>query len=215
MSHRGEQRGNPASWRRPLLLWPLAWFLTGAGMMLGDVTSEPSRGPLWVALALGCLGWGAAGARSAPGEGAAWQLPLGVAWAAIFASSLPAGIRWARLIEDGGGVGFEGLVAAIGLGGAVGGLLTGIATAGREDRAGRLARGLGAAAVFGVLFLFGAYAGTLASYLLVDAVEAILGGLLGETAALALGFGLGWSVGGLAAGTAEVVVRARPPAAAS
>ena len=123
-------------------------------------------------------------------------------------------MRWAELAEDGGGAGFEGLVVAFGLGGAVGGLLSAISPPARRDRrAALLARGLGAAAVFGVLFLIGAYVGTLGSYFLADAVEGLLGGLIGETAALALGFGIGWALGGLAAGAAAVVAQAAPDTA--
>lgn len=197
-----------------MLLWPLGWFLTGTGLMLGDVYGEPSRGPLWLPLLLGGLGWGGAGGLAEPGDGTA-RVPRGLAWAAIFAATLLGGMRWAGLVEDGGGAGFEGLVAAFGLGGAAGGLLTGMSAPAGSRRPGRVARGFSAAATYGVLFLIGAYLGTLASYLVADAVEGILGGLVGETAALALGFGLGWALGGLAAGAAAVIARAPARRAAS
>ena len=195
-----------------MVLWPLAWFVLGVGLMIGDVYSEPRRGPLWVPLVLGALGWGAAGGYSAPGRQASWRRPLGLAWALLFPASLLTGMRWAELVEYAlGGAGFEGLVAALGLGGAIGGLLTGVSMpAGRQ--AARWRRGAGALALFGALFLIGACAGTLGSYVLADLVEGLLGGLLGEPAALALGFGLGWAVGGLAAGAAATAMQAEPAA---
>lgn len=208
-----DQVGTPVGWRRPMVIWPLAWFLMGVGMMVGDVYSEPRHGPLWAALALGAVGWGAAGGYSGPcgpRNPATWRPSLGLAWALLFCAGLVAGMRSAELVEYAlGGAGFEGLAAGLGVGGAVGGLLTGLSTAGAGQRR-SAARGLGALALFGALFLLGAWTGTLGSYFMADLFEALLGWLVGDTVALTLGFGLGWAVGGLAAGAAATAVQAEP-----
>lgn len=191
-----------------MFLWPLAWFLMGIGLLIGDVYSEPRRGPLWAALILGALGWGAAGGCPRSRGRTPWRWPLGLAWTVLFPAALLVGLRWAELAELLGGAGFEGLIAAFALAGALGGLLTGIATPERSRGASRPVLGISAAGLFGVLFLIGSYVGTLGSYLLADLVEGMLGGLLGNTTALALGFGLGWALGGLAAGAAAASIQA-------
>lgn len=208
MAHEVDQPRAPASWRRPMFIWPLAWFVMGVGLMIGDVFSRPPQGPFWVALGLGALGWGAAGGYSGPTDRTSWSWPLGLAWALLFPPSLLVGLRWAEFVEYPlGGPGVLGLGAALGLGGAVGGLLTGISAPNAGLRATTLVRGLIAFAFFGALFFIASCAGMLGCYLLPGLVEGLLGGLLGETAAVKLGFGLGWAVGGLLAGAAVTSTR--------
>src|SRR3954467_1868463 len=48
--------------RHRVLAWTVAWGVAGFGLFVTDIWSDPPRGPLWIAIVLGFLAWGAAGA---------------------------------------------------------------------------------------------------------------------------------------------------------
>ena len=95
--------------------WSVAWLLTGAGTWLSDIYSSPSRS-LVPFFALSAVGWGVAGVVTAGASGYGSKAVRLAAWAIAYLVAIVLGFVWLHAWS----VGFFGLIAATGLGGAIG-----------------------------------------------------------------------------------------------
>src|SRR5437667_1878321 len=86
--------------RHPVLVWSLAWGVTGASLAIADVFSTPRHGPFWVAVVGGLLAWSVAGGatvRVLGGNQEAIRIAA-IVWGGAYALALGLGaplVRWA------------------------------------------------------------------------------------------------------------------------
>lgn len=140
-------------------------------------------------------------------------------WALAYLVAFSLGALWGAWFERNGWPGFVGVLLGWGVGGAVGALVSGYVNSSRR-------RGVGpaiVAAVWGLSFFAGGYVAVVAGMVLAQTAKHVLA-LLGQRAALTIGWGLGAALGGALAsafgmaaheaitGSSQVVSRPRPRA---
>ena len=184
--------------RRGILAWTMAWGFTGIALYISGVFNSPRTGPLWVALIGGAIPWALAGAltfRPAARESSNQLNPAVLliwALAYLLAFGLAAFAATALAVALGG---FFLMVLGWSLGGAAGALASTWLLAGRS-RAGRV---ILIAALWMLGFFVGGFVALMGLYLGPELGKITIGSLIGQSAALALGAGLGCAVGGLVA----------------
>jgi hypothetical protein len=67
--------------RHPVLMWTIAWGVTGIALYISGVFNSPRTGPLWVAVAGGTISWSIAGAFTFSKH---WNLANLVIWALAY-----------------------------------------------------------------------------------------------------------------------------------
>ena len=67
--------------RHPVLMWTIAWGVTGVALYGSGVFNSPRTGPLWVAVAGGTISWSIAGASTFSKH---WNLANLVIWALAY-----------------------------------------------------------------------------------------------------------------------------------
>lgn len=183
--------------RHPIIAWAIAWALTGMGLHLADVFSSPRRGPLWVAIIVGFVAWGVAGAASLNGG----QVRVGVAiWGMAYLAAFGFGAILGHWFERNSvgpffSAGFVGMLFGWAAGAAAGALVS----ACLRSSPGHLIRPVTFALAWGLGFLVAGYVGLAAGLILSQAAKGSLGFLGNQQVALTVGWGLGCALGGLIA----------------
>ena len=184
--------------RHPVLMWTIAWGVTGVALYVSGVFNSPRTGPLWVAVAGGTISWSIAGASTFSKH---WNLANLVIWALAYLLSfaLAGFLMNLSIIRDT----IMGLFVA--LIGWSGGVAFGAFTSTRLaiDHPGLMQSGaiasiwmLGFFIGSSVGFAFGGYGAELA--------KIFVGFLIGVPAALILGFGSVFALGGFIASAITV-----------
>ena len=185
--------------RHPIATWALAWGMAGVGFLAADVFSSPRRGPLWVAVVSGLIGWSIAGSltlhRTHRVRGA-------VVWAVAYAVAFWLAALWGASLERAGSAGFVGALLGWAVGGAVGALVSDDVAASKRALGPRLF----SSAAWGLSFLLGGYVAMVTAMLLGQVAGRGLE-FLGEGLALTLGWGAGASLGGAVASAIGMAVR--------
>lgn len=180
-----------------VLTWALAWGLTGSGLFVADVWSQPRRGPLWVGLLFGSVAWGLAG-------GTTFRLSriwTGIiVWAGAYGLAFWLGGVWGDWFEHNqvGGIGSAGFVGTL-LGWAAGAERGALTTALLAQPPRRILPSLTFATAWGLSFLVASYIGLVAGMILGQMSKTALGFLGSQRMALAIGWGVGAALGGLLA----------------
>jgi hypothetical protein len=163
-------------------------------LLASDVFSEPARGPLGVAVTVGTIAWGVAGATTLGGSRVAIGL---IVWCTAYAGGLWLGAMWGNWFEQNrvGGVSDAGFAGAL-LGWAVGAFAGAFASTWSLTPSRFVIRPLLFATAWSLSFLFAGYVGLVAGMLLGQVSKTLLAfpGLQGV--ALAIGWGLGFALGG-------------------
>lgn len=185
--------------RQKILVWSIAWAVTGIGLLSADVFSVPRHGHLWIGIMLGVISWSVAGALTFPQVRISRSLTV---WAIAYLAAFWLGAIWGDWFEHNtvGSISSAGFIGAL-LGWAVGASLGVMFSANPRSRHTRLATHLAESLAWGISFLIGGFFALIAAT------------FLGQLAAVALPFArqiafyVGWgcgcaSGGALAAGLA-------------
>jgi hypothetical protein len=194
--------------RHRVAIWPIAWGLAGAGIFTADIFSSPRRGPLWVGVVLGLVGWSVAGAATLDRA----FIRGSVVWAFAYVVAFSLGAIWSNRFEENRVAGFVGALLGWAVGASLGALLSANLTASRRQ----LVRPVGFAAIWGLGFFLAGYVSIVASMVLAQASKTLLA-FLGDRAALTIGWTLGAMVGGALASAVglrarDAIVGREPPA---
>jgi hypothetical protein len=183
--------------RHPIVAWAIAWATTGMGLFGADVFSSPRRGPLWVAIVSGLLGWGLAGAATLHRR----RVPVGVVvWGAAYLAAFWSAAVLGDWFEHHtvGPLSSAGFVGGL-LGWAAGGAVGALASACLRSSPWGVIRPVTFALAWGLGFLVAGFVGVTAGLILAQAAKAVLGFLGNQQVALTVGWGLGCALGGLIA----------------
>ena len=189
--------------RHPVLMWTIAWGVTGVALYISGVFNSPRTGPLWVAIAGGMISWSIAGASTFSKY---WNFTNLMIWAlAYFLSFALAGflINLAPLRDTLMGI----LLALIGwsAGLAFGAFVSTWLTSDHP----RIMR----SGVIAIIWLLGFFIGSFVGFAFgsygAELAKIFIGFLIGEPTALILGFGSVFALGGfIASAIAVSAVRA-------
>jgi hypothetical protein len=179
----------------PVLAWTLAYGVMGLSLYVSGVLNSPRTGPLWVALAGGAISWSLAGAFTFPAiklePANRWNIAGFVIWAlAFFVSFALTGFLVSRF-EDTLSIFF---IMCLGwsLGPGAGAFAnTWLLTEKRKLRQASMT-----AVMWTLGFFVGSYFSLVAVYLGPELAKIYMGPLIGESAAITLGFGLSSAAGG-------------------
>jgi hypothetical protein len=181
--------------KHPVSTWSIAWGITGVGLQLADVFSEPPRGPRWLGVVSGLVAWGVAGAvtfhRHDLRRGAViWAL----AYVAAFGLAASLG-NWFEHNQYGpySSAGFVGMLLGWGAGAALGALASGYAASARRHRAWAVA------IAWGFAFFAAGYVALVAALLFGQAAKAAVDFTGHPRAGLMVGWALGCALGGFLA----------------
>lgn len=189
--------------RHPVLTWAIAWGVTGMGLFIADIGSDPRHGPLWVGVVFGMLAWSWAGALTFHGE---LRLRGLLIWGLTYATAYGLAALWAwgyKGLDE--GMQLWGTIMAWSLGTSLGPVLSGVMHAPRRPRIGLALP----AAQWGLTVFAGAIVGFFGGYFLVAAAGIATRSLGNERLLLTLGVALGTSLGGVLVGAVGMIVRDR------
>jgi hypothetical protein len=193
--------------KHPVAIWSIAWGITGIGLQLADVFSEPPRGPRWIGVITGVVAWGVAGAVTFHGNhlrrGAViWAL----AYVAAFGLAASLG-SWFEHNQYGpySSAGFIGML----LGWAAGAALGALPSVYTMSAPGRRARALPMALAWGLAFFVGGYVALVAALLLGQAAKGAVDFTGHPRAGLMVGWALGCALGGLLTAAMGLAVQRR------
>jgi hypothetical protein len=187
------------SWH-PVMVWSLAWGVTGASLKIADVFSTPRHGPFWIAVVGGLLAWSVAGAATV---------------SVLHRNPSPTHTRIAGMIWGGAyllvlGLGTP-LLASAGFVGALIAWSVGAATAAyattwliRESPG--LVWPIVMALEWGLGFFVAGYLAIVLAMIMGQGAKGLFRDLLGQYAAFIVGWGVGCALAGLLAGTFGLLV---------
>lgn len=186
--------------RHPVVTWAIAWGMTGMGLFIADVASDPpAGGPLWAGVVFGMLAWSWAGALTFHGE---LRLRGMLIWGLTYATAYGLAALWAWSYQDHG---LWDTIMVWSVGTSLGPLLTGVMVAPRRPRI-----GLSLLTVqWGLTVFAGAIVGFFGGYFLAAAADIATRSLGHERLLLTLGVALGTSLGGVLVGAVGMTVRDR------
>ena len=189
--------------RHPVLMWTIAWGVTGVALFVSGVFNIPRTGPLWVAMAGGMISWSIAGASTFSKH---WNLANLVIWAFAYLVSfalagLLLNLSLTRYMLMGH---FLALIG--GSGGAAFGAFASTWLASDHPR---LMKSGAIASIWMLGFFTGGFVGFAFGSYGAELAKLFFGFLIGESAALILGFGSVFALGGfIASAIAVSAVRA-------
>lgn len=185
--------------RHPILTWAIAWGVTGMGLFISDIASDPRHGPLWASIVYGVLAWAWAGALTFHGGLRRRGLLI---WGLTYATAYGLATLWAWSYQDHG---LWDTIMVWSVGTSLGPLLSGFMVAPRRPRI-----GLSLLTVqWGLTVLAGAIVGFFGGYFLVAVADIATRSLGNERLLLTLGVALGTSLGGVLVGAVGMTVRDR------
>jgi hypothetical protein len=184
--------------RHPVLMWTIAWGVTGIALYGSGVFNSPRTGPLWVAVAGGTISWSIAGASTFSKD---WNLTNLVIWALAYLLSFAlAGLLLnLSLTRDT----IMGLFLAL-IGWSGGAAFGAFASTRLAIDHPRLMQSGGIASIWMLGFFIGSFVGFYFSYYGAELAKIFIGFLIGVPAALTLGFGSGFALGGFIASAIAV-----------
>jgi hypothetical protein len=188
--------------RHPILTWAIAWGVTGMGLFISDIASDPRHGPLWASIVFGMLAWAWAGALTFHGELRRRGL---LSWGFAYAIAYGLAMLWTWGWSGREGLQLWGTLFVWSLGTASGPLLSGFMHAPRRPHIGLAFL----AAQWGLTVFAGAIVGFFGGYFLVAVADIATRSLGNERLLLTLGVALGTSLGGVLVGAAGMTVRDR------
>ena len=191
----------------PVVIWTIAWGVTGASLYISGVFNSPRTGPLWVALAGGAISWSIAGASTFSIKSGRtsknWQIAILVIWALAYLASLTfAGLILSTSALNDTLMGL--LIACIGwsVGAASGAFMSvRLASDGSMLRRSNIVAG-----VWSLGFFTGSFISLVVAFLAAELAKIYIGFLIGVPAALILGFGFGCALGGFVASAIAITL---------
>jgi hypothetical protein len=195
------------AYRHPVLVWTIAWGITGVALYSSGVFNTPRTGPLWIALAGGMISWAIAGLATFPveshGSSPRWNITISIIWALAYLVSFAlAGflINWFPIRNTITGI----FVAAAGWSvGAGFGAFISTWLASVHPKVMR-------SVIIAGIWMLGFFTGCIVVYAVgfygAELAKIFIGFLVGVQAALILGFGSGAALGGFVA--SAIAVRA-------
>lgn len=190
-----------------VLIWTIAWGVTGASLYISGVFNSPQTGPLWVALAGGAISWSIAGVSTfstkSGGSTKHWKIAILVIWALAYLASVTLGgliLNSSALSDTIMGL----LIACIGwsAGAALGAFMS-IRLAGDGSM---LRRSNIVAGIWTLGFFTGGFISLVVAFLAAELAKIYIGFLIGVPAALILGFGFGCALGGFVASAIAITL---------
>jgi hypothetical protein len=192
-------------WVFPVLAWTIAWGVMGVSLYISGVFNSPRTGPLWVALAGGAIAWSVAGAITFPAvmhQSADRRNIAGfVIWALAFLMSFALTGLLVSALDDTLSTFFM-MFLGWSMGPGVGAFVSTWLLTDHPS----LRRSCIFSGIWILGFFVGSWFGLVAIYLGPELAKIYLGSLIGEAAALTLGFGLGSAAGGLVASAIAVTL---------
>jgi len=187
----------------PVLAWTIAWGVMGVSLYISGVLNAPRTGPLWVALAGGALAWSVAGAFTFPAvmhESTDRRKYAGfLIWALAFLMSFALTAFLVSALADTLSTFFM-MFLGWSMGPGAGAFVSAWLLTDHPS----LRRSTIIAGIWILGFFVGSWFGLVAIYLGPELAKIYMGSLIGEAAALTLGFGLGSAAGGLVASVIAV-----------
>jgi len=191
--------GKPPPSKHPILTWAIAWGITGMGLFIADIVSEPRHGPLWAGVVFCTLAWSWAGALTFHGE---LRLRGLLIWGLTYAAAYGLAALWAWRYQDHG---LWDTIMVWSVGTSLGPLLSRVMVAPRRPLI-----GLSLLTVqWGLTVFAGAIVAFFGGYFLVAAADIATRSLGNERLLLTLGVALGTSLGGVLVGAVGMTVRDR------
>ncbi|SRR6266508_1214132 len=188
---------NWAYWR-PVLIWTIAWGVTGVALYISGVFNSPRTGPLWVSLIGGTIFWSIAGASTFSKR---WDLTDLVIWALAYLVSFTLAGSVLSLSAIGDTI--IGLMIMF-IGWSAGAAFGAFASTWLISTHSKLRRSSIVAGTWMVGFFVGSFISFMVAFLAAELTKIFIGFLIGVPAALILGFGLGCALGGLVASAIAV-----------
>ena len=181
------------TWRhwQPILIWTIAWGVTGAALYLSGVFNSPRTGPLWIALAGGAMAWSLAGALSFSKERIAANL---VNWAIAYLISFALAGLSTKVFPNT----MPNLVVMF-IGWSAGAAAGAFASTWLGSNHSVMRRSVNTAGVWMVGYFLGSGISLTISSLTAELAKIFIGFMIGVPAALVLGFGIGCAFGGFIA----------------
>ena len=201
----------------PVLVWSVAWGVTGASLQIADVFSTPRHGPFWIAVVGGLMAWSVAGAATV---GALHRNPspthvriAGMVWGGAYLLVLGLAtplVAWAE--ETLASAPFVGALIAW----SVGAAMAAYATTWLIRESPGLVRPIVMALGWGLGFFVAGYLAIVLAMIMGQGAKGLFRDLLGQYPAVIIGWGIGCALAGLLAGTFGLLVGravSRPAAA--
>lgn len=194
------------SWH-PVLVWSLAWGVTGASLTIADVFSMPRHGSFWVAVVGGLLAWSVTGAATV---GALHRNPspthvriAGIVWGGAYLLVLGLGTPLAAWAEENlASAAFVGALIAWSVGAAT----AAYATTWLIIESPGLVRPIVMALGWGLGFFVAGYLAIVLAMMGGQGAKGLFRDLLGQYPAFIVGWGVGCAFAGLLAGTFGLLV---------
>jgi len=184
--------------RHPVLMWTIAWGVTGVALYVSGVFNSPRTGPLWVAVAGGTISWSIAGASAFSKH---WNCANLVIWGLAYLLSFAlAGFLLNVSILRGT---FMGLFLAL-IGWSGGPAFGTFASTWLASDHPRQMRSGAIASIWMLGFFIGGFVGFAFGSYGAELAKIFFGFLIGESAALILGFGSVLALGGFIASAIAV-----------
>jgi len=176
--------------RHPVLMWTSAWGITGVALYISGVFNSPRTGPLWVAVAGGMISWSIAGASTFSKH---WNLANLVIWSLAYLLSLAlAGFLMnMSFLRDT----IMGLFLAL-IGWSGGMAFGAFASTWLASDHPRLMQSGAIASIWMLAFFIGSSVGFAFGFIGAELAKIFIGFLIGVPAALILGFGSVFALGG-------------------
>jgi len=194
------------SWH-PVLVWSVAWGVTGASLKIADVFSTPRHGPFWIAVVGGLMAWSVAGAATV---GALHRNPspthvriAGMVWGGAYLLVLGLAtplVAWAE--ETLASAPFVGALIAW----SVGAAMAAYATTWLIRESPGLVRPIVMALGWGLGFFVAGYLAIVLAMIMGQGAKGLFRDLLGQYPAVIVGWGIGCALAGLLAGTFGLLV---------
>ena len=187
--------------RHPLLMWSLAWGVTGTSLAIADVFSTPRHGPFWVAVAGGMVSWSVAGGATVgvlAQDPSSRRVRIGAfVWGGAYLLALGLGALSADWAEENlASAGFVGALIAWSAAAAT----AACATTWLIRDAPGVVRPIKMALGWGFGFFAAGYLAIVLSILMGQAARGLLHEVLGQYPAFIVGWGVACSLAGAAAG---------------
>ena len=189
--------------RHPVLMWTIAWGVTGVALYVSGVFNSPRTGPLWVAIAGGTISWSIAGTSTFSKH---WNLANLVIWslAYLLSFALAGFLMNVSLLRD---TIMGHYLALIGWSGGV--AFGAFASTWFASDHPRLMQSGAIASLWMLGFFIGSSVGFAFGFIGAELAKISIGFLIGVPAALILGFGSVFALGGfIASAIAVSAVRA-------